>query len=96
MLPWGQLVANSCQNFGGTSIDRSGQFKAKTGEFGQGLVGEVVSRKFVTPGRYYKDPSRVLKTNFTGLSHPCSRRSAVVLIIKRFYCCNVNSFHAYI
>ena len=61
-LPWGPLLAHSYQNFRGTTVGRGGQFKAQTGEFGQGLVGKVVSRKFVTPGRSYKDPSRVLKT----------------------------------
>ena len=59
-LPWGLLVAYSYQNFRGTTMARCGLFKDKTGEFGPGLVGDVVSRKFVTPGRSYKDPSRVL------------------------------------
>ena len=35
-------------------------FNAITGEFGQSLLGDVVSRKFVTPGRPFGDPSRVL------------------------------------
>ena len=66
-LPWGLLVAHSYLNFRGTTIGRGSQFKAKTGEFVQGLVGDVVSRKFVTPGQSFKDPSRVLISRATEL-----------------------------
>ena len=37
-------------------------FKPLMSKFGQGLDGDMLSRRFVTRGRSYKDPSRVLKT----------------------------------
>ena len=61
-LPWGLLLTQVQQNFCCTSTITDGQFKAKTSKFCQRWVGEGLLRDFVTPGRSYKDPSRVLKT----------------------------------
>ena len=62
-LPWGRLASKWDQTFPCTTTITGDHFEPKMRKFGHGLVGDVVSMKFVTSGRSYKDPSRVLKND---------------------------------